>query len=404
MADLRFTGNAVAVAQVDTFTPANPNTGDIYYLTVTGLDGTTFEVSFTVAGTETVAAVTAGLTAAWNAATDALCTGITAADGTTVLTLTADTAGTAFSVAASIFDGEGGAAPTLGRAATTKNEGPSDWSSADNWSGGAVPGAAGSQDVTVEGATILYGLDQSGIANALDSLNITESQIGSNPASGYVPFYLQIKATTLNIGYHYGPSTAVQSAPINVDLGATASTVVVDDTGSNTTQPAVRLLANNAATNIRVRKGTVGIAHEAGETATVGIITVAYVSSVSSDADVFIGSGVTLTTLNQTGGDIELRCGLTTATIKAGTLDTAGSGTITTLNAAGGAITSNSTGTITTLNITAGTVDFTKSAAARTVTTLKLDNNGILKYDPAILTRTNKLDSDNAVTLTASAA
>jgi len=399
-ATVRFTGNAAVVAQVDRFTPANPNTGDIYYLTATGLDGTTEQISFTVAGTETVAAVCDGLAAAWNASSDSLCTPITA-DPNYLLVLTADTAGDGFSVASSVYDGSGGDAPTLTRAAITANAGPKDWSSTGNWSGGAVPGGAASQDVYVEDATIHYGLDQSGIANTLASLNISQSQIGSNPAAGYGVTYLQIKATAVNLGAYYGPGMPSESAPINIDVGSTESTIIVYNSGTNGTMPAVRLKANNASTNVRALKGKVGIAYEAGETATVGTITVSYVSKPTSDADVYIGDGVTMTTLTQTGGDVVLQCAATTVTTEAGTLQTAGSGAIGTLNAKGSTITANSTGTITTCTITGGTVDFSKSAASRTVTTLKLDEGGKLKYDPSIVTLTNKVNSDNAVTLTA---
>jgi hypothetical protein len=220
--------------------------------------------------------------------------------------------------------------------------------------------------------------------------------------------YLQIKATAVNIGYNYGPGSPAGSGRIKLDLGSTASTVTIDNTGTNTdtNKPTVRIKANSATTVIRVRKGKVGIAFESGETTTIGSITVSYVSQPSSDADVFIGAGVTLTTLTKTGGDVVLNCAATTVSSSdSGTLITAGSGAITTLNAKGGTVTPNSTGTIGTLNInTAGTVDFTKSAAARTVTTLKLDAGGVLKYDPGIVTITNKVNSDNPVTLTAAAA
>lgn len=401
-ATVRWLGNATEVAQVDKFTPTDPNTGHIFTLTATGLDSTTAAISFTADANDVVGAVCYNLAKNWNASTDTLCTPITAANNQTYITLTADTAGVAFSVASSVGAGTGGTpAPTLTRAVTTKNEGPRDWSSTANWSAGALPGGAAGQDVYINGATILYGLDQSAISNTLDSLSISQSQTGSNPAAGHSPIYLQIKSTTVNLGAYYGPGAPSESAPINIDTGSTASTLVVYNAGSNGTMPAVRLKANSGSTNVRVLKGKVGIAYEAGETATVGVLTVSYVNRPTSDADVFVGEGVTMTTLAQTGGNVVLQCALTTATSEAGTLDTAGGGAITTLNASGATCTLNSTGTITTLNITGGTVDFSRSAAARTVTTLKLDDGGKLKYDPSIVTLTNKVNSDNAVTLTA---
>jgi len=398
-ATVRWLGNATAVAQVERYDAGTVEVGDIFTLTVTGLDGVTKAISFT-ATAATADNVEDGLAAAWNASTNSNCTPVTA-DPNYHIVMTADTAGNAFSITASTTDGGGNDTQTLSKTTITANAGPQDWSSTDNWSGGALPGGAASQDVYINGATILYGLDQSGISNTLDSLNIQQSQIGSNPAAGYLPTYLQIKVTAVNIGAFYGPGTPSESAPINIDTGSTASTIAVYNTGTNSTQPACRIKANSGSTNIRVLKGSVGIAYEDGETTTIGTLTSSYTSRPTSDADIFIGSGVTMTTLSQTGGGVVLQCGLTTATSEAGTLETAGSGAITTLNAKGATCTLNSTGTITTLNITGGSVDFSKSAGGRTVTTLKLDSGGKLIYDPSIVTLTNKVDSDNAVTLTA---
>lgn len=279
------------------------------------------------------------------------------------------------------------------------NEG--DWSVAANFSPSGVP--ANSDDVYLENSSqdVSAGLDQSAVA--LDSLHIAQSYTGN---IGDDDAYLQIGAGVVNIGRHYGPGSPAGSGRIKLDLGSTAAAVVTYNSGSpaDSNKPAIRLLADNAATTIEVRKGSVGIACETGETTTVGTITESYISRQASDADVFIGSGVTLTTLNKTGGDGVLECAATTVTNEGGNLITDGSGAIATLNAEGGEVISNSTGTITTCNIaTAGTADFLKSAAARTVTTMKLEAGGTLKYDPDVLTITNKVDSDNPVTLTATA-
>lgn len=398
MATLRWTGAATAVAQVDTFTPANVEVSDIFTLTATGLDGTSHAVNYTATAT-TVADVTAGLTAAWNTDTHALCTPVTAADGTTVLTLTADTAGVAFSVASSTTDGGGNDTQTLTRAATTASAGPKHWDCTDNWDAGILPGAASGHNVYIENFSgdILYGLDQSGIANTLTSLHIGQSftgTIGVNGAAGESGTYLQIKATTVDIGYHYGTGSPSGSGRLMIDLGATASTVTVHNTGSNsdTGKPSARIKAASASTVINLKKGKLGIAFEADETSTVATINESYVTQKTSDADLFVGSGVTLTTLNKTGGDCDLSCAATTVTNYAGDLTTAGSGAITTLNVYGGTATCNSSGTITALNIKdSGTADFTKIATARTVTTAKIDPSGKIKYDPSIVTMTNHI-------------
>lgn len=407
MAIIRYIGTAATVVQIDDFTPANPNTDDVYTLTATGANGRVEAVSFTVVATETVAAVCTGLAAAWNASTDALHTGVTAADNTTKVTLTADTAGAAFEVVASITDGGGGAAPTLTRSVDTANSGPSDWRSADNWSGGAVPGGAASQDVEITGATMLYGLDQSAIANTLSSLTIGQSRIGTNPADGCLPVYLEIKVSVITIGQHIGPGSPTELAPIQIDTGSTASAITVYNSGTNSvsTMPAIRIKANSASTTLLVYKGKVGAANIAGETATLSSVSVSYASNVSGDADVFLGDGLTVTTVKQTGGDLYQDCGCTTLNSSDGKLTTSGDGTIATVNISGGNATLNSTGTVTLINATGGITDCTKSAAARTITTVKVDPGAVFKHDPSVVTLTNGIQpysSSGNVTYTAS--
>lgn len=87
----------VAVAQIDTLTPAIVEIGDIF--SVTGI--ATGVASFT-ATAATVANVTAGLTAVINAAAGAT---VTAVSSTTAITLTAKVAGTAFTPVATATDG-----------------------------------------------------------------------------------------------------------------------------------------------------------------------------------------------------------------------------------------------------------------------------------------------------------
>ena len=194
MATNKWLGTATAVVQLDTYTPANANTGDEYILTLSVHDGSTIVVSFTVAGTETVAAVTAGLHAAWTASGASAYA--TSADGTTELTLTGITAGVEFNVAPSIVDGSGGAAPTLVKVETTANAGPNDWSSADNWTDG-VPNAADDIFIEDSAVSILYGLDQSA-AGTMTSLHINRTYtglIGWNGTAGLIGDYLQLRVS-----------------------------------------------------------------------------------------------------------------------------------------------------------------------------------------------------------------
>lgn len=279
------------------------------------------------------------------------------------------------------------------------NEG--DWATAANWSGAAVPVTGDNVYLEASSQSVTAGFAQSAVT--LASLNIAQSFTGS---IGDADDYLAISATLLNIGYNYGPGTPAGSPLIKLALGLNASTVTIFNTGtsSDSTKPPVRITATHASNVLEVRKGKVGVAIETGETSQFATITASYTTQKTTDSDVYIGSGVTLATLDQRGGDVVMRCGATTVTVDAGTLTTEESGAITTLTVNGGTVTSNSSGTITTLAINGGTVDFTKNGTDRTVTNLKLNPGGTLKHDPSDTTFTNWTEPDNPVVLSATAA
>lgn len=156
-------GGAPSVAQVDNITPANVEINDVFTLTVTDDAGGTVAIAFT-ATAGTVANVTAGLTAAWNASTDFRATGITASDQTTYVRLTSDTAGVPFYVTTATTDGGGANTQTLVRTAATASTGPNDFNSTGNWRAGVVPTGTG-DDVYIEpgAGSILYGLGQTSV-------------------------------------------------------------------------------------------------------------------------------------------------------------------------------------------------------------------------------------------------
>jgi len=96
-------GYAVAQAEVQTLTPANPQEGVVYTATINGKD-----VTYTVTAADmadgasdeaaAVAKAVDGLVAAWNASTIPEFAEITASDSTTAMTLTHDTSGVPFTV------------------------------------------------------------------------------------------------------------------------------------------------------------------------------------------------------------------------------------------------------------------------------------------------------------------
>lgn len=425
-ATIRWVGGATATAQVDHCTPTNVEVGDIFTITATGENGDTEAVSF-VATAATVQNVAEGLAAAWNARTHYLYTPITASEDDTKTILTADTAGVPFYVAASASDGGGTDDQTHTRSSSVANSGPYDWNTALNWDGGAVPGAAGSQDVYVDGGTILYGLDQSGIANTLDELHIVDSQLGANPSGGRNAGYLQIKATDVHIGEHWGPGSLSQTTPVMVDTGSTASTITIYASGTNTTTtlPAIWVKANSGSSKLITYGGYVGVCYDKASTAQFGNV-------YNYGGSIYSGDGLTIqSSYEQTTGTAKLHLasplgtfnlhggtctlygygyGITTASVYDGTLycyspvttfneydgtttiyTDSGDGSIGTANVKGGTLYYKGSAGITTLDIYAGTVDCRGGTTSRTITTLRMDPGATFIYSSADITLTNKI-------------
>jgi len=375
----------VSAVQVHKFTPSDPAQNDTFTLTLDTPLGPLALVT-TIGATHTVAQACTDIAAIWNASTNPYAACITAAATATEVTLTSDT-GMPFSVVGTCSAG------TFTKAVVTAAAGsPYDWNNAANWSTGVLPGAAASHDVSIEDATLYYGLNQSTIANTLTSLTTRRVKC-YNPAPGATPIYLQIKATLVGLDEFFGTGSSTPVAPIGINTGTTASTIIVYNSGTNepATMPAVRLLANSASTNIFIRKGIVGIADADGETATIGTINIDDYSESNNETFVYVGAGVTVTTINKNGGNLVLRAAAVTVSQDSGTILTEGTGAITTLNNYGGDFTGNSTGTIAAANGYGGTLNFLKSLAARTVTTMKIDPGCTLKYNPTNLTLTNKI-------------
>jgi hypothetical protein len=231
---------------------------DTFTLTATGDDGSSVAISFNATGA-TVANVTAGLAAAWNASTHRLAKLAVAADNTTNLTLTAVTAGVPFSVAATTTDHGGANTQTLTRAATQANIGPNDVSLAGNYQANVM--FVASDTVTIAGLaaeSLLYGLNQSAIT--LTKLDV------KRPASIYVgnpdqAYYLRVSATTLNIGEQVPGASSTGSQFIAIDTGSNAATV---NLFSSTTSglnglPPVLLKGSHASNVLNILGGNGGL-------------------------------------------------------------------------------------------------------------------------------------------------
>lgn len=385
MATIRWRGDAPAVAQVQSWTFGGTwETSDKIRVTI---GGKTYDFT---AGSTTTATVVSNMVTAWNALSGVTYpefAELTASASTSTFKLTADTAGKPFTVSLLPLetDGsgadsqtiEGGTTATTGTA-TTASSGPNDWSTAANWSGGAVP--VDSDDVYIEDSDgdILYGLDQASIQPT--SLNIAMSYTGKiglpavneDSSSGsyyeYRERYLKIGPATINLGR--GEGTGFQR--LNINCGTDQTTLNLfssasPEAGRDYTVQWKGTHANNA---VNALKGSLGIAIEAGETATVENLRVAYVDNQAGDVKLRAGAGVTLTNLVISGGVSVVGCATTTIVQNEGTLTLEGSGAHASLIVRGGICYYNSTGTLGGNPVVSNTgeISFAQDPRAKTVT------------------------------------
>jgi hypothetical protein len=482
MSTIRFKGNALAVAQVDTLTVGGTvEAGDRFVSTIN-------TKALSVAATTTVLATTAtDFYTAWEALDASLYpeyAEITADDSSATVTLTSNEEGVPFTVTVTTTESNGGAADaqTFVRTATTASSGPLHWDTAANWSAAAVPvtgvneiqtltidadggtftvtfvgqttsaqafdvaaatlqsqleglstigagnitvtggpGAAGGgtpytltfigtlgyqgvAEVTASGASLTggagtatpattvagstgdvvyldnydgdlkYGLAQSAVV--LSQLHIPMSFTGvvglpktnedSTPYPEYRDDYLAIGAQSLYVGA--GPGQG--SGRIKINTGTVQTACTVYDTGSPLEQDIEAFLwkGTHASNTLTVGgNASVGVAIYGGETATIATL------KVAENAQVRCGSGVTLTTVTVTGGDLVVNSSIGGTLLMeegTGTVTIDGTGTAAQLTIKGGTLVYNSTGTISGNTVLTGNavLDFSQGVGAVTVT------------------------------------
>ena len=409
MASKYWIGTADAVAQLETGsidtvdgTPSN----NTFAVTIGG-------DTVSVVGDTDVATTAGNLVTQLNLSTNPYFSAITWANpsGGTI-TGTADVAGVPFE--ASLTVSGAGTGTVTDFATTTANAGPNDWGTAENWSDGVVPVSSDSVTIANNSVNIIYGLDQNAVTLAelvikksftgkigLDYKLFSTSLDGDTTNSAkteYRETKLKIGATVVRIGDKDGFGTQSGSSRINLDLGTAVSTVTVVDTASTSSdsgRTAVRIQANNASTDIFVRNGSGGVSvakDEPNETSTVGDV---ICSNIGTGAVLQIGSGVTLTNYEQSGGVCLLDSASTVTSVKCtgGTLTMEGDYTVTTLAVSGGTVRDNHEKTagdaVSTLTVeTGGTYNTQGSSKSRTINDATIDLGGILVTDTNFVTYT----------------
>jgi hypothetical protein len=376
MAAPKWAPTAKPVADVWTLTPGGTiEAGDIFITTIGGKSVSVSATSTTVASVcdDLVAALQALDVADYPEFAE-----YTFADATTAVTATANKTGIPGTISVTTTESNGGAADAQTYVAThtTTGTGPNSWDNTANWSTGAIP--ANSDTVTIENSDvdILYGIDQNAVA--VTSLTIPATYTGKiglprrNPA-GYAEYretYLKIGSTTVTIGQGNGPG----SRRIKLNVGSTACTCNVNGSGSELESgvEAILFIGSDSGNVLNVTQGSVGVAIFAGETANLsGGVRIGYESNQTSDAKVTLGSGVTLATVIQTGGEAIINGSMTTVNRHGGEMTQRGTGTLTTLNNFGGTFFDESTGTMTTLNNYAD-FDRRRVISSKTITNSKM--------------------------------
>ena len=364
MATCEWVGNALAVAQVHTWTFAGTwEATDVINVTI---NGKTISV---VAGSTVAATVATTVYTEIAASTIPEFREITwTDDAAAVITGTAATAGLPFVCTFTTTETGGGAADAQtinGSASSTGTvvyaaSGPNDVANTANWSGAALP-VDGDTIIIRRGVSLLYGLTTlasvtPAVLKIFSEFWANGSRIGlpeihGTGASAYVEYrstFLEIDgATVAEIGL--GSNTSGNSL-LNIDFktGTVALTVHRTPSSIDSARPPLCLAINPGTVSngtLEVLSGNVGLGFY-NETCKV-VAKVGYRTNKASDSTVYFGPNVTHgATFTQSGGVVEINSATTLIEKTGGTLTINGTGAHPTLNNYEGAVVYNSTGTL----------------------------------------------------------
>ena len=254
-----------------------------------------------------------------------------------------------------------------------------DLSNAANWAPSGVP--TNSDDVYIEGNGTDYDIT-AGLttfaAVTLNSVNISITfskaiGIANTGTSSTTIGYMSISGTntaaiTVNMGYQNGGTSAGGGGNLwRLNTGSALATFNITGSATSSQLPnggPITLLGTHTSNVLNIISGVVSVAADPTETAKF--------LTINNRGNLALGTGVTLTTINQNAGSIIVRSGVTTYSQTAGASTFSGTGTTGTMNLQGGTSALNSTGTITALNIYGATANLSGSQSPRTITTATL--------------------------------
>lgn len=359
-----YLGRANIQTQRHKITFADTTNTSTFILTLTNGNSTVTDVeTWTNGGAETATTISAGIAALIEKSTNGLFARLSVEDATLgVIHIQSKYAGEPFSLA---ITGTG-TAPVV--VVENENGHPLDFNCESNWAEGAV---AVSGDDIIFHASVGYNLNQSAIT--FGKISTSHSFAGDIGYSG-TPF--AGGCTDLDI---YGRGRGY------FDVGSSAITPIVHSTAQVPAGEFAFTIKGSALTSLTVRGGSATMAPYQGQTSS---CTTVYVEG----GRYFAGSGLTNTTTNQTGGDVELWHAATTINAYSGErTQIMGAGAITTLRV--GNVPNNNvdtSGTITNLeSLGSFDVNMTRSRVARTVTNPKVYGSGNIVADTAVVTFSN---------------
>ena len=281
-------GQATAVKQVNTITPANVQINDVFGITLTNAAVAASAITFT-ATAATVANVTAGLLAAANVAKAALQAPwdeVTAADATTALTITVITSGVPFTVATTATNGGDADTQTLTSVVTTACSGlmtnTTCWRSAD------TPDSADSANFPAGCSNPVTPMDYSAVLLVDTTFESGFTGLIGVDNGSDAPGYLKVDSDTINLNNVSQTFLwFVNTTTVNVNAAKNSP---------GTGRYGCNLRGDVTTLNIELTNAqSVGIAALPGETATFTTI------NISGAGTVTIGEGVTVTTVNISG-------------------------------------------------------------------------------------------------------
>lgn len=307
MSTVRWTPGASSKAQTVTLLVGSATVGDTFVTTINGRS-----VTYTAVSGDTTSTIASAIQALLSSSQDGEFQGVTWSVSSATITGTASTAGEPFTVSKS---GTG----TYTLTTTQANSSPSDLSATANWSGAALP--VNADDVVFELTDIpaRWNLESAISGVSLNSLKVRDSFVSTISNPNYTTSgteYHEYRGTTLTVTgcttLEVWQRSGAQAGDFRFNVGAVAETLRVYGDGSGQIgSEVVQWRGTNAANVAYVVGGSLAVATEAGQTATLATLDI-------ENGQVRCGPTVTLTTVSIYGGAFDSRSGCTTLAIDGG--------------------------------------------------------------------------------------